>query len=98
MLTAPHRFPAPRRTILRLLARLYLPSHGAILLDGVNINEVAMHNVVAMVQQETIMFEMSIEDNIRIACQRAHHPVRHGAKLPRLPLAACLRLRVFASP
>lgn len=78
--------PTPAlRTLLRLLARLYLPSNGAVLLDGVNLNEVAVHRVVAMVQQETVMFDMTIEDNVRVAFPRpSTHVRRPGERMRRL--------------
>jgi len=56
-----------KTTIANLLPRFYMVESGAILLDGVNINELRLANLrrqIALVSQETVLFDDSIRNNI----------------------------------
>jgi ATP-binding cassette, subfamily B, bacterial len=58
---------AGKSTIGKLLLRFYDPSEGRILLDGVNIRNVSLRslrNNVAVLLQETLVFDGTIRDNI----------------------------------
>jgi ATP-binding cassette subfamily B protein len=58
-----------KSTIFALLSRLYLPDSGRILIDGQDISEVSAGSVraaVAVVSQDTFLFEGSIRDNLRM--------------------------------
>ncbi len=57
-----------KTTILKLLLRLYKPTSGEILLNGVNIEEVTADSIrhyFAVVSQDSILFSGTIADNIR---------------------------------
>jgi ABC-type multidrug transport system fused ATPase/permease subunit len=59
---------AGKSTLLDLLPRLRLPTAGRILVDGVDINEIALpalRGAIAYVGQRAALFDMSIMDNIR---------------------------------
>jgi ATP-binding cassette subfamily B protein len=61
------RTGAGKSTIARLMARFYDPERGVVLLDGVDLREVAMSDLrraVVMVTQESFLFSGSIADNI----------------------------------
>lgn len=56
-----------KTTLATLLARFYTVASGAITIDGVNINEYRLANLrshIAIVTQETILFDDSIRNNI----------------------------------
>lgn len=58
-----------KSTLLKVLANLYKPESGEILYDGKKrdkIADVVFHSSVATVDQETVMFEDSIYNNIRM--------------------------------
>jgi len=58
-----------KSTILQLLMRLYDPQHGTILIDGVDIQSLklpSLRNQMAVVLQDSYIFNMSIEENIAI--------------------------------
>ncbi|UYM07141.1 ABC transporter ATP-binding protein [Solicola gregarius] len=60
---------AGKTTIAKLVARFYDPTAGAVLLDGVNLRDIAdddLRRDVVMVTQENFMFAGSIADNIRL--------------------------------
>jgi len=59
-----------KSTIAGLLARLYDPDEGAVLLDGHNVRDLALHDVrtaVALVFEETFLFSDTVKENIRFA-------------------------------
>ncbi len=59
---------AGKTTIAKLIARFYDPTSGAVMLDGVNLRDLAQAELrrhVVMVTQENFMFEGSVADNIR---------------------------------
>ncbi|MFF4033260.1 ABC transporter ATP-binding protein [Streptomyces sviceus] len=60
---------AGKSTLAKLLARFYDPSHGRILLDGVDLRELAMPELrrgVVMVTQEAFLFSGTVAENIAI--------------------------------
>ena len=63
-----------KSTIVNLLMRLYDVDSGEILIDGINIKDMAfedIHRNVAIVSQETYLFVGTILENIRYACPEA---------------------------
>lgn len=68
------RSGAGKTTLVNLISRLYDPQEGAIYLDGVNVRELAFHDLrrnVAMVSQETYIFMGTVEQNIAYANPKA---------------------------
>jgi ABC-type multidrug transport system fused ATPase/permease subunit len=60
---------AGKTTIARLLARLYDPVEGSVLLDGVDLRELAdrsLRHEVVLITQENFLFSGSIADNIEL--------------------------------
>jgi ATP-binding cassette subfamily B protein len=58
-----------KSTIVSLIAKLYLPRAGQILLDGVDLSEItsaSLHRQIAAVTQENFLFTGTILDNIRM--------------------------------
>jgi len=65
---------AGKTTIISLLNRFYDPQEGRILIDGHDISQVtqkSLHQNMALVDQETFLFNDSIFNNIRYGCQDA---------------------------
>ena len=59
-----------KSTLARLLQRLSLPQRGRVLVDGVDIAQVApasLRRQIGVVQQDTFLFNSSVRDNIAIA-------------------------------
>jgi ATP-binding cassette subfamily B protein len=59
---------AGKTTIAKLIARFYDPTSGSVLLDGVDLRDLAQAELrrhVVMVTQENFMFEGTVADNIR---------------------------------
>ncbi len=59
-----------KSTLARLLQRLYLPERGRVLLDGIDIRQLDhawLRRQVAVVQQDNLLFNLSIRDNIALA-------------------------------
>lgn len=64
------RSGAGKSTLVHLISRLYDPQEGEIFLDGINIKEIAFHDLrknVAMVSQETYIFMGTVKENIAYA-------------------------------
>src|SRR5437762_11978196 len=64
-----------KSTIAGLLARLYDPEGGAVLLDGHNVRDLALGDVrkaVALVFEETFLFSDTVAENIRFARPNAN--------------------------
>eukprot|EP00051_Salpingoeca_urceolata_P032495 m.497508 g.497508 ORF g.497508 m.497508 type:complete len:769 (-) comp51365_c0_seq1:88-2394(-) len=56
-----------KSTIVSLLERLYDPTRGSVLLDGVKVSEYepkALHRIISVVSQEPVLHARSIKDNI----------------------------------
>ncbi len=63
-----------KSTLTKLLQRLYLPTGGRILIDGVDIAQVEpawLRRQIGVVLQDSMLFSGTIEENIRIACPNA---------------------------
>ncbi|UJA18976.1 ABC transporter ATP-binding protein [Thermoleophilia bacterium SCSIO 60948] len=61
---------AGKTTLAYLLARLYDPEHGAVLIDGVDVRDLTRKSLAAavgVVGQETYLFHSSIAENLRFA-------------------------------
>ncbi|WP_284644153.1 ABC transporter ATP-binding protein [Paenibacillus silviterrae] len=61
---------AGKSTLIGLLARLYDPTSGAVLVDGYNVKEVMLASLraqIAFVTQESFLFHASVGDNLRFA-------------------------------
>ncbi len=61
---------AGKSTLANLLTRLYDPADGDVFIDGVNLKDISfnqLHDMIAIVSQETYLFRGSILDNIRYA-------------------------------
>jgi ABC-type multidrug transport system fused ATPase/permease subunit len=56
-----------KTTLLRLLSRLYQPTSGCIYVSGIGLNQLDMGALVSVVEQEIVLFDLSIRENIRIA-------------------------------
>lgn len=68
-----------KTTTANLLARFYPADSGEILLDGVNINELRLANLrhhIALVSQDTVLFDDSIRNNIAYGSSGEIDPVR----------------------
>jgi ATP-binding cassette subfamily B protein len=61
---------AGKTTLAYLLARLYDPQQGAVLIDGIDVRELSLQSlagIVGVVSQETYLFHASVRDNLRFA-------------------------------
>jgi ATP-binding cassette subfamily B protein len=59
-----------KTTLIGLLQKFYLPTHGRVLIDGIDLAEVtsaSLHSWMGSVQQNNFLFAGSILDNIRLA-------------------------------
>ncbi|RHZ65484.1 ABC transporter ATP-binding protein [Aspergillus thermomutatus] len=66
---------AGKSTIISLVERLYTPESGAIVVDGVDITkhrDVSFRDTMALVPQESVLFEGSIEFNIGLGARPDH--------------------------
>ncbi|KAF2156311.1 ABC multidrug transporter SitT [Myriangium duriaei CBS 260.36] len=63
---------AGKSTIISLVERLYTPSSGAILIDGADVTQtrdVAFRDSIALVPQESVLFEGSVEFNVGLGAR-----------------------------
>lgn len=68
-----------KSTLVRMLFRFYDPSSGAILIDGTDIRTVtqtSLRQSIAVVPQDTVLFNETIEYNIRYGRPDATKEVR----------------------
>ena len=75
---------AGKTTIANLLARLYLPTSGEILIDGVNLNEFNYSDYMqkfGYIGQETFIYHDSIKENIRFGMNCTDDEIIEAAKL-----------------
>ncbi|MDA0117508.1 type I secretion system permease/ATPase [Vibrio sp. T11.5] len=74
-----------KSTLTRLLQRLYVPQHGQVLVDGMDLaiaDPVSLRRNMSVVLQESILFSGSVADNIRLCQpQASDEEVRHAAQL-----------------
>jgi ATP-binding cassette subfamily B protein len=63
-----------KSTLVNLVPRLFDPNSGAVTLDGRNVRDLTLESVrdqVSMVQQESVLFGLSVAENIRYGCPEA---------------------------
>ena len=76
---------AGKSTIINLIPRFYQPQNGEIFIDAQNIKNVSLNslrNKIAIVSQDTILFDDSIENNIKFAKSNAtDHEIKQACKL-----------------
>lgn len=68
------RSGAGKSTLMKLLLRFYDPSEGAICVDGTDIRRftvASLRDQIAVVQQETILFGLTVAENIALGCEGA---------------------------
>ncbi len=74
-----------KSTLTRLLQRLYVPQHGQVLVDGMDLaiaDPVSLRRNMSVVLQESILFSGSVADNIRLCKpQASDEEIRHAAQL-----------------
>ncbi len=62
-----------KSTLTKLVQRLYLPTEGQVMLDGVDLSQVNpswLRSNIGVVLQENLLFNRSIHDNIALAKSR----------------------------
>ena len=60
---------AGKTTLAGLLNRLHDPTQGDVLLDGINLKQLSLHEVreaVALVPQKPFLFDDTVEENIKL--------------------------------
>ncbi len=75
---------AGKSSIIRLLSRLYEPTKGSILIDGVNIREITqaeLRRCVGVILQDAFLFSGDIKDNITLGEDYAIEQVVEAAEL-----------------
>ncbi|MEW2738056.1 type I secretion system permease/ATPase [Providencia sp. PROV130] len=74
-----------KSTLTKLLQRLYIPQHGQVIVDGMDLavaDTVSLRRKMSVVLQESTLFVGSIADNIRLSHPQAtDEQVIHAAKL-----------------
>lgn len=63
-----------KSTLTRLLQRLYIPQHGQVLVDGMDLaiaDPVSLRRNMSVVLQDSMLFTGTIEENIRQCCPQA---------------------------
>jgi subfamily B ATP-binding cassette protein MsbA len=63
-----------KTTLANLLARFYDPTSGRVMMDGIDLSEMAtadLRNLIGVVTQETILFNTTIEENIAYGTKNA---------------------------
>ena len=75
---------AGKTTLINLLQRVYDPSEGRILIDGIDTRTVSRKSLrqsIASVFQDAGLFNRTIEENIRIGCADADYDSVHAAAI-----------------
>jgi ATP-binding cassette subfamily B protein len=65
-----------KSTLAKLLARLYEPEQGRVLIDGIDISKVELYSLrrqIGVVPQDTVLFDGTIQDNITLTNPEADH-------------------------
>ena len=79
---------AGKTTLVNLLVRLYDPSSGQVLIDGVDVRDLALadlREIVGFVPQETFLFSDSLRENVALARDDApHEDVEYAVQTSRL--------------
>lgn len=74
-----------KSTLTKLLQRLYVPQHGQVIVDGMDLavaDTVSLRRKMSVVLQESTLFVGSIADNIRLSMpQASDEQITHAAKL-----------------
>ena len=63
-----------KSTLTRLLQRLYVPQHGQVMVDGIDLaiaDPVALRRNMSVVLQESLLFSGTIAENIRLCRPQA---------------------------
>ncbi|GMR48476.1 hypothetical protein PMAYCL1PPCAC_18671, partial [Pristionchus mayeri] len=73
-----------KSTVVSLLERFYEPSSGNLIVDGVPLNKRNLRNVrsqIAIVNQEPILFDMTIRENIAYGVQLSEEEIFRASKM-----------------
>ena len=80
------RTGAGKSTLVNLLARVYTPPAGTILIDGCDVTAVSLADLragLAVVPQDPFLFSTTLRDNIRLQGERSSHTRGEDAELDR---------------
>ena len=75
---------AGKSSIIRLLCRLYEPSQGRILVDGIDIKDISQQDLrryIGVILQESFLFAGDVERNITLGDNYSFEEVKQAAKL-----------------
>ncbi len=79
------RSGAGKSTLMKLLLRFYDPTEGVVRVDGVDVRDYTVSSLrdqIAIVQQDTVLFGLTITENIALGCESAdNHAVRNAARM-----------------
>jgi len=76
-----------KSTLTKLLARLYQPEEGTVLVDSIDISKVELYSLrrqIGIVPQETVLFDGSVEENITLT-----HPDASSEEIVEAATIAC---------
>jgi len=78
------RSGAGKSTMMKLLLRFYDPTRGQVRIDGMDLRRItvaSLRDQIAVVQQETVLFGLTVTENIALGCERIDpSTVRQAAK------------------
>jgi ABC-type multidrug transport system fused ATPase/permease subunit len=77
-----------KSSIINLVAKFYLPTHGELLIDGREVRTITSHSLhrqMGMVQQQNFLFSGTVLDNIRLAARGDRGGRARGGAAARLP-------------